>query len=101
MSISLEHYLILGVILFCMGLISLLVNSANLLRMLMGGEIMALGALLIFATFSKFYHTVEGVVFCLIILALAAVKLAVGIALIFLHFQQQKTLHLERKHLSQ
>ncbi len=96
LSISLEHYLLLSLIVFCLGLATVIKNQQNLLIMLMGAEIMLLACLLIFVCFSKLYNTIEGIIFSLVIIALSAVKLALGISLFILYFQRHKNLSIKK-----
>ena len=95
MLISLEHYLILSIIIFCLGFAVLLAHPRNLLIMLRGVEVMLLGCLLVFICFAKLYHNIDGLVFALVILTLSATKLAVGISLLILYFRHYHSLSLK------
>lgn len=87
------HLLILGIILFCVGLYALL-GKRNVIKILMGIEIMtiavnvvfiALGANIANATFTKFAQ-----IFPLISIAIGAAVLAVGLAIVINNYRHAK-----------
>jgi NADH-quinone oxidoreductase subunit K len=87
------HLLILGIILFCVGLYALL-GKRNVIKILMGIEIMtiavnvafiALGANIANGTFTKFAQ-----IFPLISIAIGAAVLAVGLAIVINNYRHAK-----------
>ncbi|KXV35472.1 NADH-quinone oxidoreductase subunit K [Gluconobacter thailandicus] len=89
---SLNEMLLLAVLLFVVGLAGILVRR-NLLFMLMSLDIMLNAAALVFVAAGAKWHDASGQVMFLMILALAAVETAVGLAVILrLHASGRPTL---------
>lgn len=79
--IGLEHYIILSVILFCIGVFGVLVRR-NLLIMLMSVEIMLSAANLAFVAFSRYGRGLDGQVIVLFVFVVAACEVAVGLGIV-------------------
>jgi len=94
MSIGLEHYLVVSVILFCLGLLGVLVRR-NLLVIYMGLELMLNAANLALVAFSRFNNNLDGQVFVFFIITVAAAEVAVGLALIVALYRKRQTAHVE------
>jgi NADH-quinone oxidoreductase subunit K len=78
---TLEHALLLAVVLFALGLVGLLVRR-NVLFMLMCVEIMLNSAGLAFVAAGARWQQPDGQVMFMFILAMAAAEVAVGLALV-------------------
>jgi NADH-quinone oxidoreductase subunit K len=89
LSISLGHYLVLGAILFSLGIFGALWNRKNMMMILMCLEISLLGILLTLLSFSKFHHHLDGQVFALLILAVGASKFTLGIVSILIFYRER------------
>ncbi|MBD1400561.1 NADH-quinone oxidoreductase subunit NuoK [Pelovirga terrestris] len=91
MIVPLEHLLILATLLFAMGLGCVLVRR-NLIMILIGVEIMinAVGLVLIGA--SAFWQQVDGQIMVLILMAITAAEVAIGLALVVYLHQQKKSI---------
>lgn len=83
--------LVLAVILFSLGLVSLLIRR-NLIFMLLSVEIMLNGAGLAFVVAGSQWGEAEGQVMFMLILAMAAAEVSVGLALILQLYHQLKTM---------
>ena len=95
MSIGLEHYLVVSVLLFCLGLLGVLVRR-NLLVIYMSLELMLNAANLALVAFSRFNNTsLDGQVFVFFIITVAAAEVAVGLALIVALYRKRQTAHVE------
>ena len=81
MSIGLQHYLTVSIVLFCLGLLGVIVRR-NLLVIYMGLELMLNAANLALVAFSRFNNDLDGQVFVFFIITVAAAEVAVGLALI-------------------
>ncbi len=81
MSVPLGHVLILAGLLFLMGSLCAVVRR-NLIMILLGVEIMLNAATIAFVGAALRWQTMEGQVFVLFILAVAAAEVSVGLALI-------------------
>jgi NADH-quinone oxidoreductase subunit K len=81
-NVGLEHYLVVSVLLFCLGLLGVIVRR-NLLVIYMSLELMLNAANLALVAFNR-YHPVDhaGQVVALFVIAIAAAEAAVGLAII-------------------
>ena len=94
MRIGIEHYLTVSVILFCLGLLGVVVRR-NLLVIYMGLELMLNAANLALVAFSRFNNDLNGQVFVFFIITVAAAEVAVGLALIVALYRKRRTAHVE------
>lgn len=78
--LTLEHFLVLGAVLFAVGLYGVL-SRRNLLAILMSVEIMLSAVLINFVAFARYSDNAQGDLFALFIIAVAAAEVAVGLAL--------------------
>ena len=95
---TLEHYLILSALLFCIGLLGALTRR-NAVVVLFSIEIMLNAANLNFIAFWRFSANPEalhGPLFTLFTIAVAAAEVAVGLALIIAVYRHFKTVDLEQ-----
>lgn len=78
----LEHGLVLGAYLYCVGFFGL-ITSRNMVRALMCLELIFNAVNINFITFSNFFDTQQlgGKIFALFIIAVAAAEAAIGLAL--------------------
>ena len=70
--ITLNHYLILGAILFALAVAGIVINRKNLIVLLMCIELMLLSVNINFVAFSRFAGDAAGQVFVFFILTVAA-----------------------------
>ena len=94
MNIGLEHYLVVSAILFCLGLLGVIVRR-NLLIMYMGLELMLNAANLALVAFSRFNNNLNGQVMVFFIITVAAAEVSVGLALIVALYRKRQTAHVE------
>ena len=94
MNIGVEHYITVSVILFCLGLLGVIVRR-NLLVIYMGLELMLNAANLALVAFSRFNNDLNGQVFVFFIITVAAAEVAVGLALIVALYRKRRTAHVE------
>ena len=94
MNIGVEHYLTVSIILFCLGLLGVIVRR-NLLVIYMGLELMLNAANLALVAFSRFNNSLDGQVFVFFIITVAAAEVAVGLALIVALYRKRRTAHVE------
>jgi NADH:ubiquinone oxidoreductase subunit K len=91
--IELEHFLTVGAVLFCLGLLIAL-SKRNAIGVLMGVEIMLNAVnltLLAFARFSETEHRVAGPTFVVFIVTVAAAEAAVALALAVSIYRNRET----------
>lgn len=94
MNVSLGHYLTVSVLLFCLGLLGVIVRR-NLLVIYMGLELMLNAANLALVAFSRFNHDLDGQVFVFFVITVAAAEVGVGLALIVALYRRRQTAHVE------
>ena len=95
--IGLKHFLILGAVLFAIGLYGVLARR-NILGILMSVEILFNAVGINFVAFNRYLHPdqVWGQGFTLFIIALAAAEAVVGLALVLSIYRNSKTVLVER-----
>jgi NADH-quinone oxidoreductase subunit K len=79
--IPLTHYLALAAILFVIGTCGVIIRR-NVITMFMCIELMLNAVNLSFITFSRFLNQLDGQIFVLFVMTVAAAEAAVGLALI-------------------
>ena len=94
MNVGLEHYLVVSVILFCLGLLGVIARR-NLLIIYMGLELMLNAANLALVAFSRFTDNLAGQVFVFFVITVAAAEVAVGLALIVALYRKRRSAHVE------
>jgi NADH-quinone oxidoreductase subunit K len=94
MNIGVEHYLAVSILLFCLGMLGVIVRR-NLLVIYMGLELMLNAANLALVAFSRFNNDLDGQVFVFFIITVAAAEVAVGLALIVALYRKRRTAHVE------
>tara|TARA_Y100000590_G_scaffold158676_1_gene182107 strand:- start:28 stop:339 length:312 start_codon:yes stop_codon:yes gene_type:complete len=94
-EISLEHYLILGAILFTIGVVGIFLNRKNLIVILMCIELLLLAVNVNLVSFSVFLNDLSGQIFTLFILTVAAAEAAIGLAIIVVYYRNTGTIRVE------
>ncbi len=85
--IGLTHYLVLGAILFSLGLYSVLTRR-NAIAILMGVELILNGANINYVAFSHFSTGgLDGQIYAIFVIMLAAAEAAIGLAIVLAIFQ--------------
>ena len=98
MSVDLEHYLVVGAILFAVGLY-LALAKRNFVGVLMGIELMFNAVNLTFVAFSRFVESespLSGHVFVVFVITVAAAEAAVALALAVLLYRTRGTIDVDR-----
>jgi NADH-quinone oxidoreductase subunit K len=93
--IALSHYLILGAILFSIGIVGIFLNRKNVIIVLMAIEVMLLAVNLNFIAFSYFLHDIAGQVFVFFILTVAAAESAIGLAILVVLFRNIQSINVD------
>jgi NADH-quinone oxidoreductase subunit K len=94
MNVGIEHYLVVSMLLFALGLAGVIIRR-NLLIIYMGLELMLNAANLALVAFSRFNDNLDGQVFVFFIITVAAAEVAVGLALIVALYRKKQTAHVE------
>jgi NADH-quinone oxidoreductase subunit K len=85
--VTLQHYLVLSAILFSLGIIGVMFRR-NLIVILMSLELMLNSVNLTFIAFARYLDSVEGQIFVLFIMVVAAAEVAVGLAVAVAIFRE-------------
>ena len=93
--IPLAHYLILGAVLFAIGVVGIFLNRKNLIILLMAIELMLLAVNMNFIAFAHQFNDISGQVFVFFILTVAAAESAIGLAILVVLFRNRATINVE------
>jgi NADH-quinone oxidoreductase subunit K len=85
-----SYYLILSAILFTLGAVGVLIRR-NALVMFMSIEMMLNAVNLTLVTYSRFLGNIDGQVFVLLVMVVAAAEVAVGLAIVVSAFRHKET----------
>jgi NADH-quinone oxidoreductase subunit K len=93
--LSLNHFLVLGALLFAISVVGIFLNRRNLIVLLMAIELMLLAVNLNFIAFAHFLGDLAGQVFVFFILTVAAAESAIGLAILVVLFRNLSTINVE------
>ncbi len=88
------HYVIVGAVLFALGLVGFL-SRRNLIIIFLCTELMFQGVIVNLVAFSRLHENLEGQSFALFLLAIAAVEASLALALVVLLFRRKGTLDVD------
>ncbi|MEH6582695.1 MAG: NADH-quinone oxidoreductase subunit NuoK [Halioglobus sp.] len=94
LTVPLEHVLVLAGLLFCFGLLGLMLRR-NIIFMLMSLEVMLNAAALAFVAAGARWGQADGQIVFLMILSVAAAEVAVGLGLVLQIQRRFKTLDMD------
>ena len=93
--IGLQHYLVLAAVLFCSGLLTILVKR-NAIGILMGVELVLNSANINYVAFARYANAgYDGQVFAIFVIMLAAAEAAIGLAIVLGIYQSFETIDVE------
>jgi len=90
-SVTLNNYLLLGAVLFSLGMVGFLTRR-NLIVMFLCAELMLQGVSMSLVAFSRYHGNWSGQVLTVFSLALAGAEAAIALALVVVLFRRHKTL---------
>jgi NADH-quinone oxidoreductase subunit K len=93
-----EAYLILGAILFTLGVIGVLTRRNGII-ILMSIELMLNSVNLTLITFSHFLNSMDGILFVLFVMAVAAAEATVGLAIFVQLYRTRGSVNMDDFHL--
>jgi len=93
--IALQHYLVLGALLFAISVIGIVMNRKNLIVLLMAIELMLLAVNMNFVAFARDLNDINGQVFVFFILTVAAAESAIGLAILVALFRNLRSIHVD------
>ena len=94
--IPVNNYLILGSILFGLGLIGTMLNRKNIILLLVCVELMLLAVNTNFIALSHYFGENSGEVFVFFILTVAAAEAAIGLAIVVLLFRNRGNIDVDK-----
>ena len=89
-TIPLQYYIFLSTILFCIGVLGVLVRR-NAIIIFMSIELMLNAVNLLLVAFSSYLSDSKGQVFVFFIMAVAAAEVAVGLAILMMVYRNSKS----------
>ena len=93
--IGLDHYIILGSLLFAIGVLGVFLNRKNVIILLMAIELMLLAVNINFIAFSHYLDDTAGQVFVFFILTVAAAESAIGLAILVVLFRNLRSINVD------
>ena len=92
--VSINHYLLLGAILFTIGVVGVL-SRRNAIIVFMSIELMMNSVNLTLVTFSSFLGNITGQLLVFFVIAVAAAEAAVGLAIVIALFRNKPTVNVD------
>jgi len=93
--IGLNHFLVLGSVLFAISVLGIFLNRRNIIILLMAIELMLLAVNINFIAFSHFLDDTAGQIFVFFILTVAAAESAIGLAILVVLFRVRRSINVE------
>jgi NADH-quinone oxidoreductase subunit K len=93
--IGLDHFLVLGSVLFAISVLGIFLNRKNIIVLLMAIELMLLAVNINFIAFSHFLNDTAGQIFVFFILTVAAAESAIGLAILVVLFRARRSINVE------
>ncbi len=90
--IGIEHYLVVGAILFVLGVLGIFINRKNVIVILMSVELILLAVNINLVAFSAFMENLVGQVFAMLVLTVAAAEAAIGLAILVIYYRGRGTI---------
>ena len=94
-SVGLGHYLILGAIIFSIGICGIFLNRKNVIVILMSIELILLAVNINLVSFSIYLNDLVGQIFTMFVLTVAAAEAAIGLAIIVVYYRNKGSVRVE------
>ncbi len=95
MQITLTHYIVVGAVLFVLGIFGIFLNRKNVIVILMSIELMLLAANLNLVAFSTHLGDPTGQIFAMFVLTVAAAEVSIGLAILVVYSRLRGTIEVE------
>ncbi len=92
--LSVYHFIILSLLVFCIGLFGML-RRKNILMLFLSTEIMLNGLNIAFVAIGRYAFSVDGEMMALFVIAIAASEVAIGLGFILAWWRKHKTLDID------
>jgi NADH-quinone oxidoreductase subunit K len=93
--VPVSYYLVLSAVLFGLGVVAF-VFKRNIITVFMSIELMLNAVNLAFVAFARAHNQLDGLVFVLFVIVVAAAEAAVGLAIVIMLAQNRRPLSVER-----
>ena len=93
--ITLTHYLVVATLMFVLGLVGV-AKRQNLIMLFFSTEIMLNAANVALVAVAKFTGTMDGQIFALFVIAVAASEVAIGLALLIVWYRKTGSIELNK-----
>jgi NADH:ubiquinone oxidoreductase subunit K len=95
-AIGLEHYLLLGAVLFVCGAVAM-ATKRNAIGVLIGVELVLNGAAINFVAFARYNPAfeIEGMIFALFVIVMAAAEAAIALAIVLNFYNNHMTVDVD------
>jgi NADH-quinone oxidoreductase subunit K len=94
-TLTISHFLILAAVLFCIGMVGVLMRR-NALIVMMSIELMLNAANLTILAFARYHNDIGGHAFSFVVIAVAAAEAAVGLAIVVAVFRSRRHVDIDR-----
>ena len=95
MSVTLVHYLVLGAIIFTIGVFGIFINRKNVIIILMSIELLLLAVNINLVAFSAFLNDMVGQIFVMFVLTVAAAEVSIGLAILVIYNRLRGTIEVD------
>ena len=95
MEITLAHYLVVGAIMFALGIFGIFLNRKNVIVVLMSIELMLLAGNVNLVAFSAYLGDLTGQIFAMFVLTVAAAEVSVGLAILVVYNRVRGSIEVE------
>ena len=95
MRVTLVHYLVLGAIIFTIGVFGIFINRKNVIIILMSIELLLLAVNINLVAFSGFLNDMVGQVFVMFVLTVAAAEVSIGLAILVVYNRLRGTIEVD------
>lgn len=93
--LEVNHFITLSTILFCIGISGIFLNRKNIISLLMSIELMLLSVNISFVAFSSFLQDLNGQIFAIFVLTVAAAEAAIGLAILVIYFSNRHNIEID------
>lgn len=94
-NVELMHYLLVSSVVFIIGVMGIILNKRNLLVILMAVELMLLAVNINLVAFSAHLKDLQGHIFTIFILTVAAAETAIGLAIVMVAYKNNKNIEID------
>ena len=95
MQLEPSYFTILSAILFCTGLLGIFLNRRSIIIILMSIEILLLAVNINLVAFSNFHGNLQGQIFTMFVLTVAAAEAAIGLAILVVYYRNRGSIAVE------